>query len=328
MIRIRDLDRLACVVGAPRCGTTTLSHFLKRHPSVCFPFVKEPHFFAQHELQSLEPNALEAFVQTEYVERFFGQCRPGRSVGADASVTYLYSPEGMAPLLKLWPDSRFVIAVRDPLAMLPSLHNRLIYLGDENIVDFDEAWAAVPDRAAGRRIPASCIEPRWLRYDEAARFGTYVERFFEAVGRERCLVMVFDDLVADPRGQYERVMRFFGLEPEPGIDLSPRRQSHRVRFPWLQRLLKRPPRALRQYMAGQQFRQRERDLEEAEPGASSIDKVFAVRKRLLRWNREPLSEKPIGRSVQAEMRERLQPEIDKLGELIGRDLGHWLRPRP
>ena len=41
------------------------------------------------------------------------------------------------------------------------------------------------DRAAGRRIPWSTIEPRWLRYDEGARYGTYVERLFAAVGRER-----------------------------------------------------------------------------------------------------------------------------------------------
>ena len=328
MVSIRDFDRFACIVGAPRCGTTTLSQFLKAHPAVCFPFVKEPHFFVQTDLRHLTTQALEEQVKREYLDRFFGHCEPGRRVGADASVTYLYSPEQLEPMLRLWPDSRFVIAVRDPLRMLPSLHSRLFYLGDENIPSFEEAWAAVPDRTAGRRIPRTCVEPRWLRYDEAARFGTYVERFFAAVGRERCLVILFDDLTADPRGQYERMMRFFGLAPDSNVDLRARRQGHGVRLPWLQRLLKRPPRRLRQYVAGEHYRQRERALDRsARRSASGTERIMTVRKRLLRWNRVPLAQPPISLDVQHEIRARLQDEVSHLGELIERDLGHWLAPR-
>jgi hypothetical protein len=328
MVGVRDLDRFACIVGAPRCGTTTLSQFLKAHPAVCFPFVKEPHFFAQNDLRGLSDAALEEQVQREYLDRFFGHCEAGRKVGADASVTYLYGPELLEPMLQLWPESRFVIALRDPMRMLPSLHSRLFYLGDENIRRFEDAWAAVPDRTAGRRIPSSCVEPRWLRYDEAARFGTYVERFFAAVGRERCLVMLFDDLAADPRGQYERMMRFFGLEPNGEVDVRARRQGHGVRLPWLQRLLKRPPRRLRQYMAGEHYRQRERELRHGgNTGGANGATMFAIRKRLLRWNRVPLVHQPIRIDVQQEIRVRLKEEVEHLGDLIGRDLRHWLQPR-
>lgn len=329
MVGIRDFDRFACIVGAPRCGTTTLSQFLKAHHAICFPFVKEPHFFAQNDLRQLSDEALENRVQGEYLDRFFGHCEPGRRVAADASVTYLYSSEQLEPMLRLWPDSRFVIAVRDPLRMLPSLHSRLFYLGDETIRRFEDAWAAVPDRTAGRRIPASCVEPRWLRYDEAARFGTYVERFFAAVGRDRCMVMLFDDLAADPRGQYERMMRFFGLEPDSDVELRARRQGHGVRLPWLQRLLKRPPRRLRHYMAGEHYRQRERRTDSSAPvSVTEPDRIFAVRKRLLRWNRVPLVQPPVSLDVQHQIRDRLRDEVDHLGALIGRDLSHWLTPRP
>jgi hypothetical protein len=328
MIRVEDLDKFACIVGAPRCGTTTLARSLKLHPGVCFPFVKEPHFFAQNDLRQLGDGALRDQVQHEYLDRFFSHCEPARRVGADASVTYLYSPEQLEPLLRLWPDSRFVIAVRDPLKMLPSLHSRLFYLGDENIRRFEDAWAAVPDRRAGRRIPRSCVEPRWLRYDEAARFGTYVEQFFAAVGRERCLVLVFDDLAADPAGQYQRMMRFFGLEPDPSIDLRARRRGYAVRVAWLQRLLKRPPKRLRQYMAGEHYLQRERAVEEDEgSGTDHREKIFAIRKRLLRWNRVPVTEQPVRLDVQQQIRDRLKDEVAHLGALIDRDLSHWLQPR-
>ena len=33
------------IVGAPKCGTTSMHEYLQRHPDVYMPFFKEPHFF-------------------------------------------------------------------------------------------------------------------------------------------------------------------------------------------------------------------------------------------------------------------------------------------
>ena len=81
----------------------------------------------------------------------------------------------MLPILKLWPDAKFIIALRDPLSMLPSLHARLLVTGDETIRDFPEAWAEIDERAQGRSIPKQAIDPRWLRYDEAGKLGSRVQ---------------------------------------------------------------------------------------------------------------------------------------------------------
>ena len=188
MLRIEDVDRFVFIVGAPRSGTTTMARWLQVHPQILFPIVKEPHFFAQYDLRDVDEAELRRRVEEDFLDHFYPPAAEGRTVGADCSVSYLYLPEQLEPALKIWPNSRFIVAVRDPLTLLPSLHKRMIFNGDENIRSFEDAWAAVPDRAAGRRIPWSTIEPRWLRYDEAARYGTYVERLFAAVGRERCMV--------------------------------------------------------------------------------------------------------------------------------------------
>src|SRR4051794_9345800 len=44
-----DLSRIRAffIVGAPRCGTTTLGSMLKGHPAVCFAVPKEPHYFSR-----------------------------------------------------------------------------------------------------------------------------------------------------------------------------------------------------------------------------------------------------------------------------------------
>ena len=325
MVSVSDFNRFVFIVGAPRCGTTTLAQFLKAHPAVSFPVVKEPHFFSQNDLRGLGDDELRSRVEREYLRRFFIS-RPGRRTAADASVTYLYTPEQLEPILRLWPDSRFVIAVRDPLTMLPSLHRRLIYLGDETIPSFEQAWAAVPDRAEGRRIPRRCADPRWLRYDQAGRLATHLERLFAVVGRDRCMVHLFDDLAADPAASYRQLMEFVGVPPQSRTDFSICRPSKKVRFRWLQRALKRPPVAVREYFAGEQFRQRISDLDNRDrrkaPGT-----ILSIRKRLLEWNRVTAPPEPLSPALQAQIRREFEGEVDRLGQLLGRDLGHWLQRR-
>lgn len=322
MPRITDYDRFAFIVGAPRCGTTTISRMLRR-PDVSFSLIKEPHFFSEHDLRGLSDGNLRKRVEEDYLTRFFAPA-DGARIGAEGSVSYLYTPEQMEPVLKVWPDSRFVICVRDPITMLPSLHQRLIYIGDETLTRFEDAWAATPDRAAGRRIPKSCLDSRWLRYDEAGRLATYVERLFATVGRERCLVVVFDDLVADARREFARILDFIGIDASEPIDVPVARDSRRPRYVWLHRLLKRPPRALH-HVASRHYRLRLNG--EDDDSSRAMDKVLSVRKRLLRWNRVQAPTDPVPVHVQDEIRLYLQDEVDRLGSLIGRDLSHWLQPR-
>ena len=145
-----ESSRFACVVGAPRCGTTSLASFMKHHPDVSFSSVKEPHFFSQYDLNGASTDELRRRVDDQYLSRYFAHHTGDRPLLAEASVSYLYTPERMEPILRLRPDAKFIIAVRDPLEMLPSLHRRLLYLGDETVTDFERAWALTAERALRR----------------------------------------------------------------------------------------------------------------------------------------------------------------------------------
>ena len=317
-----DQSPFAFIVGAPRCGTTTLAGFLQQHPEVCFSAVKEPHFFSRDQLDGLSEDEVGRLVDEEYLQRFFGHCSGTEKLRAEGSVTYLYTPERMAPILKLWPDAKFVIALRDPLAMLPSLHQRLLVTGDENISDFRTAWAKIDERAKGKSIPRSAIDPRFLRYDEAGALGRNVEQFLAAVGRERCHIVLFDDLAANPEATYRKLCDFLGLDPWPGTEFGAKRINKSFRFGWLQRLLKRPPKAVRSVLAGEKFRTREKKLDAGEGRA--IAAVFKVRKRLLDWNKVPAKREPLDPQVRRQIIDRLRDDVILLSKVIDRDLSHWL----
>jgi hypothetical protein len=330
MPRIVDFENFAFIVGAPRSGTTTMSRMLGAHPEIDVPFVKEPHFFTLNDLRGLHEAELRSRIERDYLDHFFTKPVPPQRVGLDGSVSYLYNPERLEPVLHIWPNARFIVGVRDPMALLPSLHRRLIYVGDETLLRFEDAWAATPDRAAGRRIPRSCIDPRLLRYDEVGRYASYIERLFATVGRDRCLIVVFDDLIADPAGEHRRILDFLGLRHVELGEVSAERESRGVRYPWLQRLLKRPPKFLHPYLAGVQHQRRflkggGKHLANGKDGA--LGKALSLRKRILAWNDAERPKDPISLEVQQEIRLHYREEITRLGTIIGRDLTEWLQPR-
>ena len=115
---------------------------------------------------------------------------------------------------------------------------------------------------------------------------------------------------------------FLGIEPWPETDFEPQRTNKTVRIGWLQRLLKRPPKAVRTVLAGEQFRQREKKLGSKESGA--IKAIFAVRKRLLDWNKVPARRRPLDPGVRQQIIDRLRDEVILLTRVIDRDLSHWL----
>lgn len=321
--RMSGWPPLAVIVGAPRCGTTSLADYLRRHPAVTFSRPKEPHYFAIHDLDGLSDSELRRTVEQGYLGRFFPENWQEAEWLAEGSVSYLYGPEKMRPLLRLWPDARFIIAVRDPLKLVPSLHQRYLVTGDEDVQDFASAWALVPERAAGRSIPRSCLDPRLLRYDLAGRLGDAVEAFFAEVGRERCHVVVHDDLIADPAQVYADLLAFLGLPHDGRTDFRPRREAAGTRLPWLQRLLKRPPVAT-SVLAGAKFRTRVA-ARPKKPVPAPLRPLMRLRKRLLRWNQAAPPQVKLPPELQRELRDTFAGDVAKLERLLSRDLSHWLK---
>jgi hypothetical protein len=311
------------IVGAPRCGTTSLADFLRRRPDVVFSTPKEPHYFAIHDLTAVHGGELADTVRQGYLDRFFPDYRHDARYLAEGSVSYLYGAERMEPVLELWPDARFIIAVRDPMKLVPSLHQRYLVTGDENEKSFERAWALVPERAAGRKVPRSCLDPRLLRYDLAGKLGEQVERFFAVVGRERCHVVVHDDLVANPAQVYAEMLAFLGLPHDGRTKFKQKRKAEGYRFGWLQRLLKRPPVAT-SVLAGEEFRRRVVSKPRRPPSVP-VRKLMEARKALLRWNKAPAEPVRLSRRMQEELRAAFADDVAHLGRLLGRDLSHWLR---
>lgn len=315
--------RWAFFVGAPRCGTTSLAKYLRGHPQACLSRPKEPHFFAINDLRGKPEDELRGIVKEKYVERFFAH-RDGSPVLSEGSVSYLYAPERLEPILKLWPRARFVICVRNPLQMVPSLHQRNFVNGDETVRDFAEAWRLVPERRNGQRIPRSCLDPRLLDYWEAGYLGRRVENFLKIIGPDRCHISIFDDLKADSRGEYRRVLEFLELPDDGKAVFERHAESRDCRIPWLQRLLQRPPK----FAIGLLDSDDLHNPRFAEESGPVLRKLLELRNAILDWNEVPAERRRVDPAILDEMRSMYADDVELLSSILNRDLSHWMQPEP
>ncbi len=315
-----ETSRWAFIVGAPRCGTTALSEYLRGHPEICFSTPKEPHFFLRHDLRGEPIDALRQTVQSKYLDLYF-QDRRDTSLLAEGSVSYFYGPEQLEPILRLWPRAKFIICLRNPLQMVPSLHQRLFYNGDETERQFDRAWSLVPRRREGRSIPRSCIDPRFLDYWEAGQLGKHLERFLGVVGPERCHISIFDDFKADPGREYRRVLEFVELPDDERTDFERHAESKDCRIAWVHRLMKRPPRAAMWLFDPEDLQVMVEGVGKPSP---VLDKLMEMRTRIIHWNRIPAAKPKVGTGVLAEMRDMFRKDVALLSRLLGRNFDHWL----
>ena len=80
------------IIGAPKCGTTSLASWVSEHPSVYMSPLKEPDYFhANEKIGSLK----------EYEQLFEGAGPEHITVG-EASVRYLYSQVAVPNILNYY----------------------------------------------------------------------------------------------------------------------------------------------------------------------------------------------------------------------------------
>jgi len=299
------------IIGAPRCGTTSLSRYLGRHPRICFSRPKETHYFAQQiSLPSVED------LQRDYIDRFFGHRAAENTLAGEGSVSYIHLPEAIGHILHFNPGAKFIVMVRNPLTMLPSYHQRMLFLLQEDEMDLDRAWALQTPRARGENLPETCVDPRMLDYTNVLSLGAQVQRMFDMAGRERVHVIVFDDFVGDTLGEYRALLDFLQLEYDGQTEFERRFDSQMYRYRWLQLLfLKTATRGGKFVDTLERRRRKYREDGTARPN---------LVKRLTRFNKVPVKPAPLSPQMADILREVLRDDVQLLGQLLNRDLGYWL----
>jgi hypothetical protein len=177
------------VIGAQKCGTTTLYEDLRSHPQIV---LKE-----KEQAGLLDNDLGTAPGRRRYLAAF--PAMPAGVVAGEVSTRYAMRPEIDAASLarEVLDDVKVVYIVRDPIARVISHHHHFVHAGRVE-ADIDRAVRERRDLVDNSRY-ASQLRP-WL----------------EAFGRDSVHAVRFEDYTADRSAGVREVQRFLGVpEREP-----------------------------------------------------------------------------------------------------------------
>ena len=149
----------------------------------------------------------------------FAAARPNQRAG-EASPSYLRSPIAAGRIAELAPAARIVAILREPASFVRSLH--LQYLQDHVETERDLR------RAIAQRRSSCATAGRYCATPSACAMSSSCAVFTSLFGRERVLVLIYDDFRADNEATVRRVLRF--LEVDDGVAIAPLEANPTVRM--------------------------------------------------------------------------------------------------
>jgi Sulfotransferase domain len=194
------------VIGAQKCGTTSLHYYLGRHPEISMSGTKELDFFVSWG------------SWTKGLDWYAAQFDATARVRGESSPSYTDYPrnEGVAERMhSVLPEAKLVYLVRDPVERIVS-H----YLHDYSAGHLEQP---IEDVLGG---------PEGARYTTRSRYFLQLEQYLRYFPLERILVVAQEELLADRAPTLRRVFEFLGVDAsfeDPRFERIMHPTSHRRR---------------------------------------------------------------------------------------------------
>jgi hypothetical protein len=233
------------ILGAAKCGTTSLHGWLSQHPQILMSSPKEPVYF------ELEYEQGPRFYRSTYFSGW-----DGRQLLGDARTANLFFPWVPARIKESNPEAKLIILVRNPIERCLA-HWWIEFRRDKEPLHFEEAvaanlerlrlgvqyetaeefWQAGPlyqmPRYTGERHPREYHRPYkrdartsdiYRTYVDAGYYAEQIERYRRLFPERQIRIYLAEDLRSRPAEVLREVCEFVGVRPEPiqQIDLGSR----------------------------------------------------------------------------------------------------------
>ncbi|MGH3504506.1 MAG: sulfotransferase [Nocardioidaceae bacterium] len=295
------------VIGAYKCGTTSLCHYLSGHDQIFLPHLQEPRFFALPDgVASRRKGRVprvdrrdvyarrHAWTLEQYASLF--AAAPRHSMAGECSPEYLRSSASAAPAIRdQIPDAKLLAILRNPVERAFSEYLHFVRDGLEQ-----DTFEVAISRRQSLRPKHSYVLTGYY----ASQLASYLKRF----PGEQLKIVLFDDLRDDPTRTLRDLFSWLGVDQPATLGASERLNPSGMPRGRLVAAAYRARRRLRPYVKPW-FPRRVQ---------TRIDRVLSQR-----------LDRPVLRN---ETRRRLcavyAEDVLLLDEITGRDLsGRWLRVR-
>lgn len=249
--RASDLKANLFIVGAAKCGTTSLYRYLGSHPEIYMSAIKEPHHFSSTDVPGSWRRP--GIGDQESYDALF-RTSEGYQYRGEASTSYLWDPQTPAALWNYNPESRIVILLRDPVERAFSHYLMHVRDGRES-------------RPFANAIADDLIRPpghygRDSLYVELGMYSAGVRRFLDQFGHKRVSIIETSNLMNTRSDVLQELVEWLGIPPFASEEsFQELYNSHReprgplarrvVRSRWAKGLADRLPRSARDWISYQ-----------------------------------------------------------------------------
>lgn len=289
------------ILGAAKAGTTSLHHYLGQHPDVFVSAMKEPKYFALKD-EPLNFQGPSQFINQSSVTTFDAYCDLFRGVThevaiGEASPLYLYSEKAPGRIKETLPQAKLIVILRNPVDRAFSSYAHLLREGFETLA-FEQSLLEESERIRDRWAPL------WY-FKSKGFYGEQIKRYTDLFPKEQLKIYLFEDLCENPMGVVQDIFSYIGVDPSFEPDLTMKNVSGIPKNVALQRLLTRenPLKTIGKNLLPKQFR----------------------KKLSAQVQRSNLAAKPkLKPETRAELLDLYREDIQRLQDLIDRDLSAWL----
>ena len=195
------------IAGFPKCGTTSLYHYLNEHPEIYMPQKKELHFFTHKIISKLRSGPKDSVVKETQINSsekylgYFNSVTKELAIG-DASPSYINYPSEFPQIKKYLNDPKVIIIIRDPINRAYSnyLHLKREY---RETLTFKDAINSEEDR----------IKNKYSDFWYYKFNSTYYDKIVEAKRVfSKVLVLTAEELNNDPSATLNKVYKFLAVD--------------------------------------------------------------------------------------------------------------------
>lgn len=227
------------IIGAQRCGTTSLFQYLCQHPEVRPSTPKEVHYFSNNYLKGntwyrshFPLQSQKTAVESKPDEKF---------VSGEATPYYLLHPLAPRRAAETVPHARLILLLRDPVKRAYSHYYHEVNMGVEPL-SFEEAVRKEEERLEGEFDKLTGDETyrsfNYQHFSYLARgiYADQIKRWLKFYPLDSMLILNSDNLNRDPIKTFQTVTDFLGLSPWNRIDTS---KYHTTSYPPMEENIKR-----------------------------------------------------------------------------------------
>ena len=302
MIQYRKPDFF--IVGAPKCGTTSLYYYLRQHPEIFLPDYKEPHYFGK----DLKKRSNEFIDNDDEYLSLFKDAKSNQKIG-EGSTFYLYSKSAPREIKDYNPGAKIIIMLRNPIDFLHSLHAQFLFSGNEDESDFKEALNLEEDRIQGKKLPKNIDMLDKIYYRKHAfRIPGQIQSYLRIFGDENVAVIILDDLHKNPGQCLIKILTLLNVDTNFTPDYSIQNSNKVVRSFLIRNLIKRYHNDLGK-LRGIFYK-----------------KPIGIMRYFINRNAKLLKRMPVSEVLRNKLMDELNPIIVQLENILHKELKHWKLP--